>query len=178
MVYQGSYVTDTVLGINNVSQAKPAHVSSSSIGALTAKVNPGGITASYSPGDTVTLAGGTYSQPSVLTITDTAVISLGGGNVGQGYAPGDTIVLAGGTQVVAPAVQINSTQVAAAAVAAGGSGGTNGVSQIVQGTTGTGHVFSGFGQYFRRGHHQRQFDHSLRILHDQSDEHCCGARHR
>ena len=52
-----------------------------------------------------------------------------------------SITLAGGTQVVAPVVQVNTTQVVAASVAAGGTGGTNGTSQIVQGTTGTGTFF-------------------------------------
>lgn len=106
---------------------------------------PGGAAShSYATGDTITLAGGTFSTAAILTVSTTSIVSLGlnaaGGATSHSYAPGDGVTLTGGTSSVSPVLSVTSTQVVSATVAAGGSGGTNGT-QTVTGTTGTGTRF-------------------------------------
>lgn len=106
---------------------------------------PGGaVSHSYVVGDTITLAGGTFSVAAVLTVATTQLIALSlnspGGSSTHSYAPGDGITLAGGTASQEPILDVITTQVIGATVAAGGSGGTNGT-QTVTGTTGTGIKF-------------------------------------
>lgn len=97
--------------------------------------------AGYAPGDTVTLAGGTFSAAAVLTVVATQLANLAVNAAGTGYAPGDEITLSGGTSSVAAQLNVATTKVVSATVAAGGSGGTNGT-QTVTGTTGTGTKFT------------------------------------
>src|SRR6185312_1152230 len=103
--------------------------------------NNGAVAASYAPGDHLTLAGGTFSAPAVLAVTNTLLVGLGINNFGVGnYAPADTIALTGGTQTTPAELTVATTRVVSATVAAGGAGGTDGT-QTVIGTTGTGTPF-------------------------------------
>jgi phage tail sheath protein FI len=107
--------------------------------------NPGSTATSYVEGDTITLAGGTFSVPAQLTVQTTKLVSLAlnapGGSATHSYAPGDAATLAGGTSSVAPVIAVTTTQVVGATIASGGTGGTNGT-QTVTGTTGTGTKFT------------------------------------
>lgn len=53
----------------------------------------------YAPNNTITLAGGTFSAATVLTVLTTQLVALSINNSGTGYAPGDDVVLTpvGGT---------------------------------------------------------------------------------
>ena len=150
----GAYVTDVSAAISNITQANPAQiVTTTAYGVASASPNSSVVSASYAPGDTVTLAGGTYSTPGILTVATTLLHSANYANPGQGYVPGNTITLAGGTALTSPVVTVGTTQVAAiGGVGSAGSGGIPNGYGIVQGTTGTGTKFTarvyinGFGQ--------------------------------
>src|SRR6185312_5018157 len=103
--------------------------------------NNGAVAASYAPGDHLTLAGGTFSAPAVLAVTNTLLVGLGINNFVVGnYSPADTIALTGGTHTTPAELSVTTTRVVSATVAAGGTGGTDGT-QTVTGTTGTGTKF-------------------------------------
>lgn len=76
----------------------------------------------YAPGDSVTLSGGTYTQASVLTVTNTKLISAAVNAPGSGYAPSNTITVAGGTFSQAAVLTVATTQLVSAAVNAAGTG--------------------------------------------------------
>jgi hypothetical protein len=141
VVSNGAYVIDSALSITNITQANPAVMTTvpATAGSTATPINTG-ISNSYAPGDTVTLAGGTYSTPMTVTITNTQVLLTQGYAPGTGYVPGDTITLAGGTASTAAVITVASTQVVSATVAAAGTGGVDG-SAVVTGTTGTGAKF-------------------------------------
>jgi hypothetical protein len=149
VISNGAQVTENPIAIVDVSQANPGVVTTggSSSGVSATPVNTS-ILAAYAPGDTITLAGGVFTTPAVLSVTDTTLLSCAinsSGNVSQlgsspGYAPGDTITLAGGTHSVAAVVAVVTTKVIAVALIPGadqGTGGTPGPVVLV-GTTGTG----------------------------------------
>lgn len=142
VISNGAYVLDDAQTITNITNANPAVVTfASAVGAATAAPNVGAVTQSYVQGERVTLAGGTFSAPAVVAVTNTQLISALVNFAGTGvYAPGDTINITGGVQSVAAQLTVTHTQVTSATVAAGGAGGTNGT-QTVTGTTGTGTKF-------------------------------------
>jgi hypothetical protein len=143
VVLNGAQVTENPIGIIGVTQADPGVVTTGgSSGGLTATPLNTAIIASYAPGDTITLAGGVFTVPAVLSITDTILLSCALSAGGENYAPGDTITLAGGTHSVAAVATIVSTQAAGIGFAPGlgGSGGTPGP-VVLTGTTGTGTPF-------------------------------------
>ena len=139
----GTPGTATVTGTTGTGTKFQASVTIT--GSQAASPNNGAVTASYAPGDTVTLAGGTFTSPAVLTVNSTEVLSLTGLTAGTGYAPGNTITLGGGTTTAAPVATITSTKVVGTpTIAAGGTGGTPG-SVTLTGTTGTGTKFQATG---------------------------------
>ncbi len=69
----------------------------------------------YATSDTITLAGGTFTTASILTVNSTTLVSLAVNAGGTGYAPGDQIALAGGTASV-PAIVIVDTVTSGAVV--------------------------------------------------------------
>lgn len=142
VVQNGQFVTDVALNISNISQANPGVVTvAAATGGLSATVNTGAVSNSYAPGDQVTLAGGTYSIPAVLDVTNTKLLSTSVDDPGLGnYAPADTISVIGGTQTTPAQLTVATTQVVSATIAAAGAGGTDGT-QTVTGTTGTGTKF-------------------------------------
>lgn len=140
VLYNGAYVTENAVPITAATKANPCVITAGASGFGSATANTGGVTASYAPGDYVTLAGGVYAAPAQVLVNSTTLTSLFASPVGSGYAPGDNVTLAGGTPSTSAIVQVSTTQVTAAAVAAGGTGGTNGT-QTVTGTTGTGTKF-------------------------------------
>lgn len=139
-IVNGGYVLENDFSIVSVLATLPGAVMASASGASSASTVPGSATASYASGDTITLAGGVYNSPAVLSVNDTTLSSIALSALGTGYAARDTITLAGGVQTTPAVVQVATTYVSAATVSSGGSGGTNGV-QTVTGTTGTGTKF-------------------------------------
>ena len=138
VISNGGYVTEGPLPVLGITQANPAVVTTSSNGVLSATANLGAVTATYAPGDLITLAGGTGALPAILSVTTTELLSTVVANPGAGnFVPGDTINVSGGVQTVNAVLTVATTRVVAAAVVAGGSGGTDG-QQIVTGTTGVG----------------------------------------
>jgi hypothetical protein len=141
VIANGAYVTEPSLPIANITNGNPAIVTMLINGVSAATPNNGGVTASYAPGDQLTLAGGSFSAPAILAVTNTKILSLALFNAGNGvYAPGDTLHLTGGVQSTAAILTVITTQVVAATIHAAGTGGTNGLATVT-GTTGTGTKF-------------------------------------
>lgn len=145
VIQNGAYVTEGPLPVLNISTADPAVVTTSAEGAQSATPNNGAVSVSYSPGDQITLDGGTFSMPAVLSVATTELLSTTPLNRGSGFVPADTIHVDGGVQTSPIVLTVATTQVVAAAVFAAGSGGVDGV-QTVTGTTGTGTPFEAFVQ--------------------------------
>lgn len=141
VIQDGAYVTENPISISNISQANPAQVTvGGASGAGSATANNGGVVSSYVPGELITIAGGTFVVPAVLSVTRTLLIYTQTLNPGTGYVPGDLINLAGGVQTVQSQIIVATTQVVSATIAAAGAGGTDGPAVVV-GTTGVGVPF-------------------------------------
>lgn len=140
VLFDGAFVTEAPGVITGVSSASPAVISISADGAQSATPVNTSVSTSYAPNDKITLAGGVFLVPAVLSVTTTTLVSITPLVFGQGFAPGDTVTLAGGVQTAAPVLDVSATQVVSATVAAAGSGGITGI-QTVTGTTGTGTKF-------------------------------------
>ncbi len=142
VISDGAFVTETPISITGATNASPAVITAAATGATSATANTGAVSSSYARLDTITLAGGTFSTPAVLTVTNTKLVSLLLNSAGtSNYAPGDTINLSGGTQTTTAVVSVSRTKVVATpTIVNGGSGGTDGT-QTVTGTTGTGTKF-------------------------------------
>ena len=149
-IFQGSPVLENGFAIAGASRANPAVITVGAEVAQAATPIDVGVSASYAPGDTVTLAGGTFTSPAVIGVTDTQLLSAAVNNPGStvvggsylGYAAGDVLTLAGGTASPQAKLTVNTTKVIAAVFAnfAPGTGGTPGAATVT-GTTGTGTKF-------------------------------------
>jgi hypothetical protein len=137
---QGAYVVEPSIPITGATQANPCFINATTTAITAATPVNTGVLVPYAPGDTITLAGGTFSTPAVLTVTNTLLTAVASATPGSGYVPADTITLTGGTQTTPALLTVATTQVASATINAGGSGGTDGT-QTVTGTTGTGTKF-------------------------------------
>ena len=142
VIANGGYIVDLQGTVSAITQANPAQITanigSTEIGAASATVNTAGVTATYAPGDLVTLKGGLFTTPTQLDVSSTALLSLALNTPGAGvYAPADTVHLTGGTQSTAAVLTVVATQVTGASVASAGSGGGAGPFEMI-GTTGTG----------------------------------------
>lgn len=141
VISDGAYAVDEGLTISNITQASPGVMTTAAAsGGSTATANTGAVAASYAPGEIVTLAGGVYSSPAQITVTNTKLLSAVINAPGTGYVPADTLQLTGGVQSTPAVLTVATTQVVSATIAAAGAGGTNGT-QTVTGTTGTGTKF-------------------------------------
>jgi hypothetical protein len=148
VIFNGGFVLEPAVSISNITQANPAVLTTSALSAVSAVANIGGVSASYNPGDGITMAGGTYSVPSVLSVQTTQLASLNLNNPGSiyynsaQYAAGDTVSLVGGAIIISPQIKVLTTKVFYAEVdsAAPGTGGVPGVATVT-GTTGTGTKF-------------------------------------
>lgn len=141
VIQNGAFVTEPPLSISGISNADPGVVSSSGSGVTAATSIITSVVSTYAPADTVTMAGGTYLTPAVLTVTNTRLVSLVLNSPGVGnYAPTNTINLSGGTMSTTAVLTVTTTKVVSATVAAGGAGGTDGT-RTATGTTGTGTKF-------------------------------------
>lgn len=140
VVANGAYVIDASLPISAISQSNPVVVTATADGVTAATPVTTGVTATYAPGDLITLAGGVFAQAAVLSVTNTLLLSTAVFAPGLGYVPGDTIAPTGGTQSTPAQLTVATTQVVSAAVANAGTGGTDGI-QTLTGTTGTGTKF-------------------------------------
>ncbi len=142
VVLDGAMVTEAPLTLTAASATNPVSISvANASGATSAIANIGGVAASYAAGDTVTLAGGTFSTAAVILISDTTIASLSVNARGSGYAPGDTITLGGGTPLHAGLMQVVTTRLKSATLVSGGSQLVNGA-QVATGTTGSGTKFT------------------------------------
>ena len=90
VIQNGAYVLESsTWGISAASVAAQCQLTYSSPKYLTS-VSPiiSAVSASYAPGDTVTLAGGTSTVPAVVTVGQTTIKSLAVTNGGTGYTVG------------------------------------------------------------------------------------------
>lgn len=141
VISNGAFVTEPPLSISGITNADPGVVSSSGSGVTAASSIITSVVSTYEPADTVTMAGGTYLTPAVLTVTNTRLVSILLNSPGVGnYAPTNTINLSGGTMSTTAVLTVSTTKVVSATVAAGGAGGTDGT-RTATGTTGTGTKF-------------------------------------
>ncbi len=111
----GAYVTESPVGIGGATQANPAVLTFGAQGATAATPIVTGVTFSYAPGDLVTLLGGTFLTPAVLSVTASQLVSLLPNAHGTGYAVNDTVTLAGGTFSVAAVAKVTAVAAYAAA---------------------------------------------------------------
>jgi Ubiquitin-activating enzyme E1 FCCH domain len=141
VILNGAFVTENPIPITNVTQANPGVVTAGGGGGSSATPVNTNVITSYSPGDSITLAGGTFTTPAVLLVGHTILLSCAVNVRGITYVPGDTITLAGGTPVTPAVVTVVTTQVVGTpTIAAAGTGGTPG-NATVTGTTGVGTRF-------------------------------------
>lgn len=127
VIKNGAFVTENLVLITNVTRANPGVITLGA-GLTSVTVNTGGVTATYAPGDHVTLAGGTFTTPAVVNVDATEIVSLAVNAAGtNNYAPGDSIALAGGVFSTIAHVAVGQTKIVAVTVQNGGFGGTPGV---------------------------------------------------
>lgn len=94
--------------------------------------------ATYAPGDTITLTGGTAATQALLEVMTTKIVTAPTvPAAGTGYAPADTITGTGTGVVTGPVLTVTDTLAVSGAVVNGGTGGTPGAVTLT-GTTGTG----------------------------------------
>lgn len=141
VIYDGAFVTEPTVPIFALTNASPAVLTATATAISAATPVNSSVSASYSVGEFITVAGGTFDSPTVLEVTATTLLSATPVVKGTGYAPGDTINLAGGVQTVQPVGTVTTTAVSGTpTIANAGSGGTDGT-QTVTGTTGSGTKF-------------------------------------
>lgn len=138
-IKNGGFITENPISITAATKANPCVLTMPATGALTA-VPSGTALTSYAPGEKITLAGGVYSAPAILSVNNTRFIRGVVFSGGTGYAPKDTITLTAPSALKNPVLFVFRTQVVNATIAAAGTGGTNGTT-IVSGTTGVGTLF-------------------------------------
>ncbi len=147
--YQGAPVLEPGYSITNITKANPAVVTFGAYTLQSVVVITSSISASYAPGEVVTLAGGTNTIPATVTIGQTQLQSIAVNSSGDttknghyyGYAAGDTIVLTCTGSFSPPVtLQVVTSKVNSAIVNIGGSGGTPGTATVT-GTTGVGTKF-------------------------------------
>ena len=144
-IINGGYAVDVALPIAAATKANPCQITINQAVALSATLDSGSnVTASYAPGDTITLAGGTYTTPAVFGVTNTQLNTVTSNGGGSGYNIGDTITPVGGTQTVSPLLTVTGTQVWSATINNPGTGGASGAVTLI-GTTGTGVKFTATG---------------------------------
>ena len=141
-IVDGAYTTDVTLPISVITSTNPCQITMPWYVAFSAIPKNDYVTASYSPGEQVTVAGGVNIDTAVLNVDSTTLLSAGVVNQGSGgYTPGDTIEPIGGNQTVACILTVQYTIVLSAIIVNGGTGGTPGVHQVA-GTTGSGSKFT------------------------------------
>jgi hypothetical protein len=153
VISNGAFVTEAQIPISAISNASPGVITLPVGSASHANANIAAVSASYAPGEIVTLAGGTFTTAAKLQVATTQIKTATLANPGAttiafaylGYAPGDTLSLTGAGSVATtdPQISVLTSKVVNAAVYApsAGSGGTPGAA-VVTGTTGTGTKFT------------------------------------
>jgi hypothetical protein len=76
----------------------------------------------YAVGDTITLAGGTFTTARVLTVASAELISASLNALGSGYDVGQVLTLAGGTAATKATLTLATCQLASATLNAAGTG--------------------------------------------------------
>ena len=141
VISDGAFVTEPAVSIFALTNASPAVLTATATEVTAATPVNSSVSASYSVGEVITVAGGAFNTPATLQVTATTLLSATPVAKGTGYAPSDTIHLLGGVQTVQPIGSVTTTAVSGPpTIAAAGSGGTDGT-QTVTGTTGTGTKF-------------------------------------
>lgn len=119
IISQGGFVTEDPFQITGATQSDPAQITYASLSsAVSATANNGTVTGSYTRGDSVVIAGGTFVTPTALRVAFTMVASLAINAVGANYAVNDTVTLAGGSADRMAVVTVTSIN---------GSGGITGI---------------------------------------------------
>jgi len=143
VIFDGGYVTEAPYIISGATQANPCVLTVTATSSLDS-VTPinSAVSASYVQGDTISLAGGTFSTRAVVTVGQTLLSSVAINARGQGYNGGEIITLSGGSAVARASVQVVTTRVVAVDPVPKyvGAGGTPGAA-VLTGTTGTGTKF-------------------------------------
>lgn len=138
VIFNGGYVTEAPYVITAATKANPCVLTVSATSSLDSVVPiNSAVSASYVSGDTVSLAGGTFTTRGVVTVGQTLLASVAINARGSNYNGGDLISLSGGGAVQKAVVQVVTTRVASATIFYSGTGGTPGP-QTLTGTTGTG----------------------------------------
>lgn len=146
VIFDGGFVTEAPYVISGATQASPCVLTVTPTSSLDSVVPiNSGVLTSYAPGDTVSLAGGTFSTRAVVTVGQTQLSSVainargGTGSPTLCYNIGDIITLAGGSPVVRAQVQVVTMRVSGfnSSPIFAGAGGTPGPA-VLTGTTGTG----------------------------------------
>lgn len=151
VVLNGAFVTESPFAITNVSASNPAVVTYAALSTATAATaNNAAVTGSYNRGDTVTIAGGTFSAAAVFQLLSSTLAKLTLGSGGSGFAIGDTLRIGGGgTATLAPVITVtglSGSAISSFVISNGGSFTANGSGNFTQLSTsgvGTGATFTG-----------------------------------
>lgn len=142
VISNGAFVTENPFQITAATQTDPAVLTYTSLStAVSAVANIGAVTASYVRGDTIVIAGGTFSSPAGLRVLFTTIATLAINSGGTGYAVGDTITLLGGAaaqQAVITVTTVSSGVVTGFAISNGGRYTTNSTTFTQYKTSGAG----------------------------------------
>lgn len=119
VISNGGFVTENPFQITAATQTDPAVLTYTSLStAVSATAINGAVTASYVRGDTITIAGGTFTVAARLRVIFTTIARLSINAVGAGYVVGDTITLLGGAAAQMAVITVTSVD---------GSGGITGI---------------------------------------------------
>ena len=142
VVSNGAFVTSGSFPVLNITQASPAVMTVDAVGVSSAAPTGSGVVLAYNPGDTITVAGGSFVRAATLSVTSVSVTALSVYLPGAGYARADPITLSGGVATTAAIATVYRTQVAPSpTLFAAGSGGATDGAAVFAGTTGVGTFF-------------------------------------
>lgn len=152
VISDGAPVTEAPFQITGISNTNPATVTYASLStASSASANLAAVSGSYARGDTVTLAGGSFTSAAVLRVLDTSLAKLNLNAPGSGYAVGDRVTLVNSgsvtqSPVVLTVLTLSGSGIATFAISNGGIFTSNGSVNFTQLSTtgsGTGATFNG-----------------------------------
>lgn len=141
VIFDGGFVTEAPYIITGATRANPCVLTISPTSTLVSVVPiNSAVSASYAPGDTVSLAGGSFTTRAAVTVKNTSLATVAVNGHGNLYFPNDFITITGGgSAIINPVLQVTRTRVVGfnPVPLALGSGGTPGAA-VLTGTTGVG----------------------------------------